>query len=109
MQAHFANPRKSTHIPKFAKRDCKSSPRQKEIFKISSVELDPATVETNIILFGVKGLTANEIISRVRDSSENGNSLLLSVGKKYLARAVMHLNVSDEDVEEAVTLIRKVF
>lgn len=80
-----------------------------QISKISSVELDPATVETNIILFGVKGLIANEIISRVRDSSKTGSSLLLSVGKKYFARAVMHLNVSDDDVEGAVTLIRKVF
>lgn len=80
-----------------------------QISKIPSVELDPATVETNIILFGVKGLTAYEIISRVKDSSKTGNSLLLSVGKKYLARAVMHLDVKDEDVEEAVTLIRKVF
>lgn len=80
-----------------------------QISKIPSVELDPATVETNIILFGVKGLNANEIIARVKDSSKTGNSLLLSVGKKYLARAVMHLDVKDEDVEGALNIIRKCF
>ncbi|MBM4176883.1 MAG: aminotransferase class I/II-fold pyridoxal phosphate-dependent enzyme [Ignavibacteria bacterium] len=77
-----------------------------EISQLPSIELDPASVETNIILFGVKGLTANEIAAKVKTPSGHGNLLLLSVGKKFLARAVMHLNVYDEDVEEAIQILK---
>ncbi len=80
-----------------------------EISKLPSVELDARTVETNIILFGVRGLTATEIAAKVKAPSNDGKALLLSVGKKYLARAVMHLNVSDEDVEEAINIIKNCF
>jgi threonine aldolase len=80
-----------------------------EISKLPMIQLKPKTVETNIILFGVDGLTASEIVAKAQTLSDGGNSLLLSIGKKYLARAVMHLNVSDEDVERALKILQKCF
>ncbi|MCX8011511.1 MAG: aminotransferase class I/II-fold pyridoxal phosphate-dependent enzyme, partial [Ignavibacteria bacterium] len=80
-----------------------------EISKISSVELDLASVQTNIVLFAVQGLTAQEIIAKVGTPDERGNSLLLSVGKKYLARAVMHLDINDNDVELAIDIMKRNF
>jgi threonine aldolase len=80
-----------------------------EISKLPMIQLDPKTVETNIILFCVDGLTASEMVAKAQTPSVGGNSLLLSIGKKYLARAVMHLNISDEDVEGALKILQKCF
>jgi threonine aldolase len=76
----------------------------KEISKISRIQIDPDLVQTNIVLFEVEGLTAAEVCQIVKDSSKTGSSLLLSVGKKYLVRAVTHLDVNDDDIEEAVKI-----
>jgi len=54
-------------------------------------------------------LTAAEVCQIVKDSSKTGSSLLLSVGKKYLVRAVTHLDVNDDDIEEAVKILKAHF
>jgi len=81
----------------------------KEISKISRIKIDPDLVQTNIVLFEVEGLTAAEVCQIVKDSSKTGSSLLLSVGKKYLVRAVTHLDVNDDDIEEAVKILKAHF
>lgn len=81
----------------------------KEISKISRIKLDPDKVQTNIILFEVDGLTAQEVCQIVKDTSKTGSSLLLSVGKKYLVRAVTHIDVIDDDIEEAIKILRSHF
>lgn len=80
-----------------------------EISKISRIKLDPESVQTNIVLFEVEGLTAAEVIQIVKDPSKTGASLLLSVGKKYLVRAVTHLDVNDDNIEEAIRIIKAHF
>ncbi len=80
-----------------------------EISKISRVKLNPDDVQTNIVLFEVDGLTAQEVCQIVKDTSKTGNSLLLSVGKKYLVRAVTHLDVNDQDIEEAIKILKAHF
>ncbi|MCX8056108.1 MAG: low-specificity L-threonine aldolase [Ignavibacteria bacterium] len=81
----------------------------KEISKISRIKVNPDEVETNIILFEVDGLTATEVCQIVKDPSKTGNSLLLSVGKKYLVRAVTHLDVNDDDIEDAIKILKAHF
>lgn len=80
-----------------------------EISKISRVKLNPDDVQTNIVLFEVDSLTAQEVCQIVKDVSKTGNSLLLSVGKKYLVRAVTHLDVNDDDIEEAIKILKAHF
>lgn len=80
-----------------------------EISKISRIKIDPDSVQTNIILFEVDGLTALEVCQRVKDSSKSGASLLLSVGKKYLVRAVTHLDINDDDIDEAINILKMHF
>lgn len=81
----------------------------KEISKISRIKIDPDSVQTNIILFEVEGLTAQEVVEKIKDPSKTGDSLLLSIGKKYLVRAVTHFNVSDEDIEIAINILKAHF
>lgn len=81
----------------------------KEISKISRIKIDPDSVQTNIILFEVEGLTAQEVVAKIKDPSKTGDSLLLSIGKKYLVRAVTHLDVNDEDIEIAINILKAHF
>ncbi|MGB9663454.1 MAG: low-specificity L-threonine aldolase [Ignavibacteria bacterium] len=81
----------------------------KEISKISRIKIDPDSVQTNIILFEVDGLTAAEACQILKNQSKTGASLLLSVGKKYLVRAVTHLDVNDDDIEEAIKILKHYF
>jgi len=81
----------------------------KEISKISRVKIDLETVQTNIVLFEVEGLTAAEVCQIVKNNSKTGSSLLLSIGKKYLVRALTHLDVNDDDIEEAIKILKAHF
>ncbi len=80
-----------------------------KISKISRIKIDPDSVQTNIILFEVDGLTALEVCQKVKDSSKTGTSLLLSVGKKFLVRAVTHLDINDDDIDEAIRILKMHF
>lgn len=80
-----------------------------EISKISRIKIEPDTVQTNIVLFEVEGLNALEVCQKVKDLSKTGTSLLLSVGKKYLVRAVTHLDINDDDIEEAIRILKMHF
>ncbi|MFN4110937.1 MAG: low-specificity L-threonine aldolase [Ignavibacteria bacterium] len=81
----------------------------KEISKIARIKLNPDDVQTNIVLFEVEGLTAQEVCQILKEPSKTGSSLLLSIGKKYLVRAVTHLDVNDDDIETAIKILKAHF
>jgi len=80
-----------------------------EISKISRIKVDLENVQTNIVLFEVDGFTANEVIQKVKDPSKTDVSILFSVGKKFLVRCVTHLDVSDDDIEDAIKSLKAHF
>lgn len=80
-----------------------------QLAKNPAIEINPAEVETNIIRFGVKNFTAEQVIMKVKLFDEFKTRVLLSVGKKMLVRAVTHLDISDDDIEVAIQTINKVF
>ncbi|HKN88418.1 MAG TPA: low-specificity L-threonine aldolase [Nitrospiraceae bacterium] len=68
------------------------------LHKIPSVTLNPAQVETNIIVFEVQdaGRTPAEIVAALKQQGVLINTI---GGRRF--RAVTHLNISREDIEEA--------
>ena len=64
---------------------------------LPGVELDPATVETNIVIFSVEG--APGLVRRVADRVE------LQAFDQHRVRAVTHLDVSRTDVERALDVL----
>ena len=58
------------------------------------MQLDPASVETNIVIFEVEDAPA--LVSRIADRVE------LQAFGAHRVRAVTHLDVSREDVERAL-------
>ena len=74
------------------------------IAELSSFEIDLNSVQTNIIIFKPLNLTVEEAI--VKSKAEG---LLLSEGKPGMLRAITHLDVSFEEIENAQKILRKVF
>jgi threonine aldolase len=64
---------------------------------LPGVDLDPATVETNIVIFSVED--APGLVARLADRVE------LQAFDQHRVRAVTHLDVSREEVERALTLL----
>jgi len=67
-------------------------------------EIDRKAVHTNIIIFKPLTLSPEETIKRCKEKG-----LILSIGKKDSLRAVTHLDVSFEDIENAIQIMKQVF
>ena len=66
---------------------------------LPGVGLDPSTVETNIVIFGVDD--APSLVARVADRVE------LQAGDARRIRAVTHLDVGREDVQRALDAVAR--
>ncbi len=62
--------------------------------RLPGVQLDPASVETNIVIFHVED--ARALVARIADRVE------VQAFDAHRVRAVTHLDVSREDVERAL-------
>ncbi|MEW5978361.1 MAG: threonine aldolase family protein [Acidobacteriota bacterium] len=73
---------------------------------IRGIELNPQHVETNIVVFGVRGSgrTAQEISNRLLE-----NGVRMTVAGSFRMRAVTHLDISRAMVEEAIRVTKRVF
>lgn len=69
---------------------------------MSGVEIDPATVETNIVIFDVRRYAPIEICTQVAD-----DLLVLPFGPKSI-RAVLHRDVTGAMLERAIDALRDV-
>jgi threonine aldolase len=73
------------------------------IHGLPGIELDPAEVETNIVVFRATTLPAAELSARLREKG-----LLMNANGPDTIRAVTHLDVSRADIERAVEILRTV-
>ncbi len=75
-----------------------------EISKLNEIEINMTTVQTNIIIFSVKRSEGgvNKFKSDLKDKN-----VLISDGSYGSLRAVFHLDVTMEQVKEAVDVIKK--
>lgn len=72
--------------------------------KIKNLEIDLTRVQTNILLFKPLNMTLNKAIFKCKEKG-----LLLTVGTVGYLRAITHLNINDEDIKSAVSILRNVF
>jgi threonine aldolase len=69
-----------------------------------NLEIDMSTVQTNILLFKPKKISVDESIKLCKEKG-----LLLSVGKIDLIRAIMHLDVSLDEIKKSAEILNEVF
>ena len=72
--------------------------------KIKNLEIDLTRVQTNILLFKPLNMTLNKAIFKCKEKG-----LLLTVGTVGYLRAITHLNINDDDIKSAVSILRNVF
>jgi threonine aldolase len=69
-----------------------------------NLEINMEAVQTNIILFKALTMTPKEGLIKCRDLG-----LILTPGTIDSLRAVTHLDINDEDIENAANIIDEVF
>ncbi|MBM4017824.1 MAG: low-specificity L-threonine aldolase [Planctomycetes bacterium] len=72
------------------------------IAAMPGIDLDPATVETNIVIFRVTSMPAADLAARLKAAGV----LVLASGPDAI-RAVTHLDVSREQIDEAVARFKQ--
>ncbi len=70
---------------------------------IKNVNVDLANVETNIVMFSVVNLNVEDFLKKCSE-----DNLLLGTGKVGIIRAVTHMDVSFEEINQAAKIIEKV-
>ena len=73
------------------------------LINFPEIKLNLETVQTNIILFTVKGITASELVGKLLEKG-----VRLSVMGKDQLRAVTHLDVSREDIDYVIQIFQEV-
>lgn len=93
------------HFERLAEDHRRARTFAEEISRIPAVKIDLNTVETNIVIFDVDlpDFHAEKFLKRL----EENNVLMLEIDPNRI-RAVTHLDLTDEDVEYAVEVIKKV-
>lgn len=76
----------------------------KYLDNIESIEIDVESVETNILMFEPKGLSVDEVLTKCKEKG-----LLLGLGGVGIIRAVTHMGISNEDVEQSKIILSEVF
>lgn len=71
--------------------------------EIPGIECDPTSVETNLVLFRVNGMTCDEFIAKMRESG----ILLGQIGNGNL-RMVTHFDIGEREVERALEVVGEV-
>ncbi len=75
-----------------------------QLADIPGIDLDPATIKTNIVFFNVTG---EKTASQVEQQLEQAGVLIGASGKKRM-RAVTHYGITREDVDVALAAMRAV-
>jgi threonine aldolase len=93
------------HVARLAEDHAHAQRLAQALAELPTVELNPADVETNIVIFGVAavGRPATQIAEQV----EKAGVRVSVVGRTKL-RAVTHLDVSRQDIERAITVFRRI-
>ncbi len=76
----------------------------KEISSISDVIIDRDSVHTNMVMFEIKDKPRSDVLSKLKEKG-----VLMSSGTTTSVRAVFHMDVSMDEVVDAVKIFKSVF
>ncbi|MDP4173518.1 MAG: GntG family PLP-dependent aldolase [Bacteroidota bacterium] len=92
------------NIPRLKEDHEKASMLASAISKNPNLEIDMNTVQTNILAFRPKNMSVEQSLEKLAQKG-----LILSSGKVGFLRAVTHLDVSFEEIEQAIKIFEEVF
>ncbi|GAF69357.1 unnamed protein product, partial [marine sediment metagenome] len=71
--------------------------------QMPGIDLDPAFVETNIIIFRVTSMTAAQLAEKLH----NAGVYVLATAPDTI-RAITHLDITSEQINQAIDIFRKI-
>lgn len=76
------------------------------ISDLPKVSVDLDSVQTNMVFVNIlkTGLSTQAVVEQLKS-----NNILVSVGTYETIRIIMHLDINDEDVKQAISVFRKLF
>ena len=94
------------HVARLADDHAHATMLAQALAELPTIDLNPADVATNIIIFGVAatGRPATEVAEQLEKEG-----VRLSVVGRTKLRAVTHLDVSRQDIERAIEVFRRIF
>jgi threonine aldolase len=93
------------HVERLAEDHANAKVLAEGLAGIRGIGLNPKEVETNIVIFDISGtsLTTAEVLNRFLEQG-----LRMSPASSTSVRAVTHLDISRQQVEEAVRIVKRV-
>jgi len=94
------------NIPRLADDHLHAKQLAEALVGLPGVRVNPQDVETNIVVFDIRDThrTANEVLAQLK-----AEGLLLVAFDATTLRAVTHLDVSGDQIEEACAIFKKIF
>ncbi len=91
------------NIPRLREDHEKAQVFAKDLSKLQNVTVDMGSVQTNIVMLTPKDVSVEDFLNKCKE-----NGLMLGTGKVGVIRAVMHMDVSIEEIDQAVKIIEKI-
>ena len=91
------------NIPRLKEDHDKAKVFADKLSQLPNLFVDTEGVQTNIIMLTPKKLTVEDFLTKCRE-----NGLYLGTGKIGIIRAVTHMDVSFEEIEQAVQIIERI-
>jgi threonine aldolase len=92
------------NIPRLEEDHRKAKMLADVLAEMKNVKIDLTAVQTNILIFEPKNISVDEALKKCKEKG-----LLLSVGKIDSLRIITHLDVSFNDIEKSIKILREVF
>lgn len=75
----------------------------REISSIKCINIDPESVQTNIVVFSSSGISKSDLMSRLKEKG-----VIISSGSNDIMRCVFHMDVPKEEMKRAVEIFKEV-
>jgi threonine aldolase len=91
------------NIPRLKEDHEKAQVLANDLSKFQNVSVDMESVQTNIVMFTPKNISVDDFLKKCKE-----NGLMLGTGKVGVIRAVTHMDISMDDIQEAAKIIERI-
>ncbi len=94
------------HLPSLAEDHRRAQKLAQFISTIPGIEIDLDSIQTNIVIFNVAGtgLSGQQVIELLKERGVRMNTFA-----ETKVRAVTHLHITDDDIEQTIGVLKKIF
>lgn len=91
------------NIPRLKEDHEKAQVLANDLSKFQNVSVDMESVQTNIVMFTPNNISVDDFLKKCKE-----NGLMLGTGKVGVIRAVTHMDISMDDIQEVAKIIERI-